>query len=148
MAPGKKNSVLQQRMKRIRKEMNLLDDDIKSLSKSIDKGGRQVPPAKLKSEQYVAEQVAARQAKMQPEKKVREKPSSSSSAPHPKLSNPKPVELGEVDHGEDRLAEYLTGSFQSIGPLRRERRLQRNRAIAVVIFVLLLLYFVLRKFAG
>ena len=45
-----------------------------------------------------------------------------------------------------RLADYLSTSFRSTRPLRRERRVQRNKAIVMSVFVLVILFWVVCHF--
>ena len=46
---------------------------------------------------------------------------------------------------DQRLASYLvTGSFHSVHPLRQEKRVQRNKAIVMALFALVLLIWVIR----
>jgi hypothetical protein len=53
------------------------------------------------------------------------------------------------DRQEDRrLASYLvTGSFHSVHPLRQERRVLRNKAILMIVFLLILLFLIIRAIA-
>jgi hypothetical protein len=52
----------------------------------------------------------------------------------------------KVRYGDDRFALYLSGSLQSARPLKHERRIQRNKAILMLLVVLLLLFWVLYRF--
>ena len=47
---------------------------------------------------------------------------------------------------DERFADYLASSFQSVRPLRHERRIQRNKAIVMAVFVLFLLLWLLQRF--
>ena len=52
--------------------------------------------------------------------------------------------LPPADDG--RFANYLSTSFQPARPLRHERRIQRNKAIVMAVFVLLVLYLLVSRF--
>lgn len=53
--------------------------------------------------------------------------------------------IGKRIH-DDRFADYLASSFQPVRPLRHERRIQRNKAIVMLIVLALLLFAVLYQF--
>lgn len=46
----------------------------------------------------------------------------------------------------DRFADYFSTSFQPVLPLRRERRIQRNKAIVMSVFVLMVLFWIVYRF--
>jgi len=47
---------------------------------------------------------------------------------------------------DSRFARYFANSFERVRPLRQERRIQRNKAILMVAFVLVLLVWVVFRF--
>lgn len=48
--------------------------------------------------------------------------------------------------GDTRLADYLSTGFRPTRPLRRERRVQRNKAIVMSVFVLVVIFWVVCHF--
>ncbi len=46
----------------------------------------------------------------------------------------------------DRFPDFVSGSFESTRPLRHERRLQRNKAIVMLVFLGLVLFIMVSRF--
>ena len=46
----------------------------------------------------------------------------------------------------DRFADFLTSGLQGVGPLRHERRLQRNKAVFMLVCAFLFLFWVVYRF--
>ena len=62
------------------------------------------------------------------------------------LSTPAPPpSVDTTSRRESRFADYLSSSLQAPPPLRRERRIQRNKAILMSVFVLLVLFWILHR---
>lgn len=131
------------RLKKIRKELSLIDDDLKSLSKSATvAAGLRGPRPKLKSRELREQEEAIA------------RPVSRAAAGIPKgaavgkLSQKvePPKQDGKAPAGGDeRFLEYLSTSFNSGLPLRQERKLQRNKAIVMLVVVLFFLFLVLYR---
>jgi hypothetical protein len=47
---------------------------------------------------------------------------------------------------DERFSDYLASSFEAGGPLRYERRIQRNKAVVLAIIVLIVLAWLLSRF--
>jgi hypothetical protein len=60
------------------------------------------------------------------------------------VSEPRP--LKSLNEHDDRLVEYLSASFETARPLRVERHIQRNKAIAMSVLALIALFWVLWRF--
>jgi hypothetical protein len=46
---------------------------------------------------------------------------------------------------DSKFADFLSSSLEPVRPLRRERRIQRNKVIVMTVFVLLVLFWVLHR---
>ena len=102
-------------------------------------------------------EMAALHKEMRTVKKARERPLSSafpvyrerfagesSAAPRvPRESPPEASDSGAARSRDDRFKNYLASSFQNSHALKHERRLQRNKAIVMLVVVGLLLFWVL-----
>jgi hypothetical protein len=60
------------------------------------------------------------------------------------VSEPRP--LKSLNEHDTRLVEYLSASFETARPLRVERHIQRNKAIAMSVVALIVLFWVLWRF--
>jgi hypothetical protein len=130
----KRKSPLDKRLDRVQKELAALDDDLKSLRK----GGRaSARSTHLKSEATARErEPAARPARAEATPRGHEVAAEGADSAE---------RLRKAEHNE-RLADYLAGSFHAMRPLRHERRIQRNKAILMIIVVLLALFWVVYRF--
>ena len=122
-----KQSDLDKRIRKIRKELSSIDSNLKSLSRK--------PPAPISGDRPAGEPgrpAAGPRGAFEAQgfqgsgDEIRAKPG--------------------VNTRDERFAEYLANSFQTVRPLRRERRLQRNKAIVISVFVLILLALILYWF--
>ena len=132
---------LESRLKRIRKELSLIDKDLESLSgvASDPSPGLQKPRIKSKELREKFERNAGRPAGKA--KVAKGRAQAQRSPKKPVLS----AEAGpEVDKDEHFL-EYLSSSFNSGRPMKHERRIQRNKAVLMLIIVLFILFFVLYR---
>ena len=50
------------------------------------------------------------------------------------------------DRVSGRFADYFSTSFQPVMPLRHERKIQRNKAIVMSVFVLVVLFWIVYRF--
>jgi hypothetical protein len=132
-----KRSILNERIKRVRKDLSDLDRQIRSIEKTVGEGG--LPPVLPKPRAPEPERYDS----------VPERRWPPISAPVPGV---KPAAAAGGDVAEEqirrmredkRFANYLASSFQTMHPLRNERRLQRNKALVMVAFVILILFLLL-----
>ena len=111
-------------LKRLRKELNEIDQNIKTLAGP----GPAVEP----------------EPPMPLDEDVRPPPQS---APTPRQEREEQVVRERAKRiRDDRFASYFAGSFEGMRPLRHERRIQRNKAILMIVFVLLVLFWVAYRF--
>jgi len=163
----KKRPVLDERLKRIEKELSLVDSDIQALSKTVTKADGPTGFVRLRSATRQRDSDAApgreRKGSLPSPEAGTSDMESDGSAAETVGDGPSPGarELGEAPNSEiqaetrrresarqssirdERFSDYLASSFQQVGPLRHERRIQRNKAILMVVLVLLVLFWVL-----
>ncbi|OVE75347.1 hypothetical protein BVX97_04920 [bacterium E08(2017)] len=112
----KKSKAIEKRRKKIDKELALLNNDIKSLEKTVQHPFSGSRP-KLKSE--------------------------GKKSPSEPRENDSVSRVGKKD---DRLGEYLSGNIHDVGSMKNERRLQRNKAITMIIVVIIVALLIWRRF--
>ena len=120
----KKTTSVERRLLRVKRELADLDSDIGTLSRRVKRPDLTAPEPRLRTERQ--ELRRRRRAGGVTEERMRE-------------------EVRVVgERGEKirdrRFADYLSGSFESARPLRHERSVQRNRAIFMLAFVLIVLF--------
>ena len=129
----RKKSPLAKRLGRIEKELSSVTDDLRS----FERGGR----GKRKRAQTTAEQGKQPTAETAvPETAA--KPHGAEKK-HSRQERKKKG-TGDTVQGrpylrDERFADYLASSLHAARPLRHERRIQRNKAILMLVFVLLVL---------
>lgn len=133
----RKQSAIEKRRKKVERELSRLQNDIKTLSRVVDDPEHvDVSPLDLDNDMRVVRKaVMPADSKGVLKKEQHETSESVKKNPH----------YGHLRH-EERIAEYLTGNFQTVSSLRNERKLQRNKAIVMVIVVLLFLVWLLSRF--
>lgn len=143
-----KKSPLSRRMEKVRKELSIVKGDIGVLKKSIDSGEVLAGMPRLKSDGKRRKQ----SIKKRPKDMVdghsptgNEKREIKESKQEARVQKQESSGL-QADERDDRLASYLTGSFQTAGLMRKERSKQRNKAVFMVIFFLIVLFLVLRNY--
>jgi len=144
----KRTSVLGKRLKKIRKELLLIHCDIRSLSKTVEEPGTafELPRVRSESSREPGRTAEVREAAAPVVGTLTDKPGSSREGEEPgRQGHGKPRTKGHHIRDE-RFTDYLASSFQTVRPLRRERRIQRNKAIVMVIFVLLALFWGVYRF--
>lgn len=137
----RKTSVLDKRLKEIQKELSMVEGDIRSLSKAAKNPESAVELSRLFPE--------GGQAQRRVVKKKEEATQQNNMENAEKKSVGKDGMRKEKNMMRDkRFLSYLMSSgFQpTVRPLRHERRLQRNKAIVMVVFALLVLLWVLFRF--
>lgn len=130
------------RLKQIRKELELIDGDLKSLSRAATNPASGGLP-KIKSKQL-------KDRSVQPaEKRAREPVTTfavgrqdAQRVKHQDRTEPQPGTKGGRKNDE-RFLEYLSSSFDRGRPLGKERRIQRNKAVLMLVIVLFLLFMIL-----
>ena len=153
----RKDSALARRIKSIEKEISVINRDVKSLSKVVKRAEGQISQSISQQDSRMdeaPERVAVREEIRAPAPVPVVKPP----APEPEPSVPlepagkKPDSryAGNRDTitRDGRFATYLMSrDFHDVRPLRHEKHVQRNKAVfMVVIFVIVLLWMVLRFF--
>jgi hypothetical protein len=154
----RKNSALNRRIKELEKEIASLNGDIKVLSKVAKSGARVVGvpvPAVVAQQREVAQQevqpeyhAPAHQPETRMPASVLKQPSIEYTQPRSQLDQTSRKAQADRDQitRDGRFATYLMSrDFHDVRPLRHERHIQRNKAIfMVVVMVVILLYLVIR----
>lgn len=130
----RKNVRLRERLDTLRREIGAVEKDIHDLHKAVknpekQSAMRRISKAAEEREARVAERPAA--------------PAPSAQPPAAELPVEVPADDGSVPKlsPDQRFASYfVTGSLHSVRPLRTERRIQRNKAIVMVIIAILVAY--------
>jgi hypothetical protein len=135
MTPLIKRSPLTKRIKALKKELAAVDNDLKALSK-----GR----AKRSHDRAAQPDVEDKRGEEQVAKPARHVAISGLPAASDKVEE-EVQRLGRRIH-DRRFADYLSTSFQSVRPLRHERKVQRNKAILMAVLAALALFWVLYRF--
>ncbi len=129
---------LEGRLKQIRKELSLIDKDLKSLSGSASHSSPDKPKPRIRSKE-LREKVERKSAPTAVQEPLREVP-----PPKSKKSVLAPSASVKMDN-DGRFLDYLSSSFNSNRPLGQERRIQRNKAVLMLIIVLFILFLVLYR---
>lgn len=116
----RKKAPLAKRIKEVEKEMSTLDESIRSLAKSASKQG----PKRANTPGGTP---------VDPEVDTA-------------LDIDEKVKVQGERLRDERFADYLSSSFQTVRPLKHERRTQRNKAIVMVGVVLVVLFWFLSRF--
>lgn len=119
----KKESSLDKRLKHIEKELSSINGNMRTLSES----------ARGVSAKVARNPGAGRVARDTDGKEDRH-------------ATKKRVAVASSGVRGERFAEYLASGFEAARPLRRERRIQRNKAVMMIISVLLMLFWVVCRF--
>lgn len=139
---GRKNPRLKARVEELDRELARMDAEIRAISKAADHPDRESALRRLQS--LAAEQGRAREpqpnrasARTEGVSERNEAPDTRSAEPQG-LVTPESISRGGAD---PRFANYfVTGSLHSVRPLRQERRVQRNKAIFMLIVAIALLF--------
>jgi hypothetical protein len=150
----KKESALERRKRQVARELELLNDDIRTLRKCVQKKPERLGNVRLKSSEVRAPEpprpaparpAAAVEARVAEPVPV-EPPASVAPAARHEPPSRAPAVGGEwTRFRSERLTEYLAGSVQTMQPLRHERHIQRNKAIFMLTIVALALFWVLYR---
>jgi hypothetical protein len=149
---SRKRSELQKRLRRLDKELSAVDSNLKTLSRHVDQRGDDLANGRAS----VAPQ--RRRAPKTPAP-VEEKPSPRTTddvfgrvdnsstmvsagydleTPEDGLEGPEPGSTAHRRDGDERFASYfMSGGLKTTGPLRGERHMQRNKALFLLAFVVI-----------
>ena len=143
-----KKSPLAKRIKRLEKELSAVDNDLKALAKGKSIRSPAPRPA------APPKKAARRPPRPSPSGGAAERDAGEDAAVGAGPEPASPVvpekveqevkEIGRRIH-DRRFADYLSTSFQSMRPLRHERRIQRNKAILMAVLALLALFWMLYR---
>ena len=133
--PPPKNAKLQERIAVLQRELARVEGTIEQLDSAVRAPDRESAAARLKGLTASPPREPPRSpAKPSPEAPAAPGPASSLTTEELDASLPKMTD-------DRRFASYfVTGSLQSVRPLRTERRMQRNRAIIMTIIAIFLLF--------
>lgn len=141
----KSKSRLDHRIQALENELRLVEGDVKSLTKSVhDPRGK--PPPKTKSGRVP---LPGEKAAPVPETGESENPGPTAQhhpAPQPVIhTKPHPLSKGRAPGRDFRFATYMSAKGLSYGKAsRQERNIQRNKAMMMLVVVLIVLYVVLQ----
>ncbi len=137
------NPRLQEKLEALQRELSRVETDIKGISRAVESSD--------------PDQVARNLRRVNIEPGLREVPVSRSALPgkigdDSSVSRVQPSVMEEPDDiplpkpvPDQRFATYFgTGSLHSVRPLRQERRVQRNKAVVMLILAALILYGVIK----
>lgn len=137
----RKNPRLQEKLESLQREIARVERDIKGISHAIETPDADQAIRRLRK---VVGEIPP--VDMEP-KPVMQEPPRFGSAERPTSPNPSQMQARSEDMmiprpvPDQRFQTYFgTGSLHSVRPLRQERRVQRNKAIIMLILAALLLY--------
>ena len=164
---AKKESALERRLNQVKKDLALVNGDVKAMSKAVREADGVLVRPKLRSVPSREEPAASkppapavaipRQEPRPPSDELfpelgsgAKAKSSSFSAPPAAAQEPMSgagefagVERSKMEKNKRFANYFVSGGMDGIRPLRQERTVQRNKAIAMVVFVVLVLIWVL-----
>ena len=126
MTPLRKKAPLVGRMKAVEKELSNVNESLRTLSKAAADGSNVEP----------APAPRAGAGTGTPERESR--------SPAPEASDER-IRRQSERLRDERFADYLSSSFQSVRPLKHERKTQRNKAIVMLGIVLIMLVWVVSR---
>lgn len=138
MATHKVKSSLERRIEELDKELRMVEGDVKSLARAVH-DPRKKPLPKLKTTTLSGQEPEAEPPAATAEKDRK----SPNRYTRPAQKNP----LTAMDGGGSRFATYLSAKGMTVGSSyssRRDRAIQRNKAIAMVVIVVIVLYIVMK----
>ena len=128
----RKNKRLTERVQKLKSELEQVEDGIRLLNKAV---------AKQDAEVLSRFRVSPGPSPAASDRSAQRLVSAAAAAPESPNGGAAADAAGSRAGMDPRLASYLmTGSFHSVHPLRQERRIQRNKAIVMVVIAGLLLY--------
>jgi hypothetical protein len=148
-----RNRLLSQRIQDLERELGRVQDDIGALSKAVSepdrkdtiKRLRELSPAPGRPRGEAAPARAAEPAKSAQGELFGQGGQSGTVPVKAAPARPGAPTRVTSPEGDERFANYFTtGGLQAVRPLREERRIQRNRAILMVVVAVLLLCVVVK----
>lgn len=154
--PLRKQSPLSSRLKKVQKELSLVNEDLETLKTAPGAGsGGTTGQARLRSAKNNAtagwgvRKEAAEERRLRDISKIltpRDRGNTAEALQRARAEQQRLVrELGRQNE-DGRFTNYLAGNIQSNRPLRQERSVQRNKAIVMVALVFLALIWILFRF--
>ena len=128
----KRKSWLEKRRRKIDRELSLVARDIRVLSKTLERPGTVPDLSRLRSRGAGVPETGAKTGG--PPGVSRQGPTAT------------PPETGNPLVRDARFSGYLASSLQPTRPLRHERKVQRNKAIVMLVSVLVVLLWLLLRF--
>jgi len=152
----KKESAFDRKLKDIEREKRRLQNEIKSLSRAMKKGD--VPPPGTTDSRMPPRRIPAPDKKESPSNaqeppgelfawnKDKAAPREAESPAKP-LTSPLVAEKKMPVHGDERFSNYFSaGGLKTPYPARQERSIQKNKAIFMVVLVIVLGYIIFTVF--
>ncbi len=149
--PAAKNQRLQERLHSLNREMSRVETTLQTLSTAVENPDREEALQKIRQQlskrtgrPRSASDEESGNGRLVPREDLFEKASAA-----PNTTAEGPDEENMTDGGgvaprsdpDQRFAQYfVTGGLQSVRPLRQERRVQRNKAIVMVVIAMIVLY--------
>lgn len=144
----KKTSAIEDKIKRVEKELEMINADLKALSKTVADPKKTLPRLKSKSSMPLPESVPAESFEQDiPKRRSEPQRHFASKQTKPRDFSPEPSvkkKSKERPLRDERFIDYLSSSMPEAAHTRKERALQRNKALFVLalagIVLFLLLY--------
>jgi hypothetical protein len=129
---SRKKSAVDRRLQKVERELTLVNRDLRVLSKTVRKSSKPTDFPALRSLRNEADASPAVSA-----------PAGAPAAETDVSAEPDRRRAGGRRIPDERFSDYLASSMQGTRPLRHERRIQRNKAILMIVFVLVVLVLLL-----
>jgi hypothetical protein len=130
----RRNPTLKRRIKQIHRELSHVDQSLESLADSVDES------------QGAVDAYAPTDAVVEPPKGI------SRADPDPAPAAVQRADAAVKARGvrirDERFLDYLSSSFQPARPLKREKNIQRNKAIVMLGVLLIVVYWFVVRFWG
>ncbi len=149
----KQETAFERKLKEIELEKRRVQNEIKSLSKAMKRGEvppspsvtrmppRHVPASGKPEEESPAKESAGELFAWNKEKEAAHHPKTE--APGKSMGSPLVAEKKRPVYGDERFSNYFSaGGFKSPMPARQERSVQRNKAIFMIVLVILVGYII------
>lgn len=132
MSPSKQKSTLEKKLKKVRKQLSSVDNSLRSLSRTAEGTVTSLPDrAGSPDREDARPRVTVDGGRLD----------------RPGRNAPRTLPRGRSQKHDTRFISYLaSGGLESARPLRREKHTQRNKAIVMSVFALLVLVWVLFRF--
>ncbi len=137
----KKESSFERKLKEIEREKRRIDHDIKSLSKAMKRGELPPPPGPRPTTGRPAPKES--DGELGAMHKEKEAGHTSEEAHKALLGSPLVPEKKIPVYGDERFTSYFSaGGFKAPMPARQERSIQRNKAVFMVVLVIIIGYII------